>query len=107
VRMEYGHRNQQGAQGAVRARLSHRGLHQDRWGGGRAPRSIRGRPADRQRRQSGYVVGWRHSPAWGRQCSSRTARRGAERQRQKNSKGGGAEASAVARRAQPGDSGAG
>ena len=32
VLLEYGHRNQQGAQGAVRARLSHRGLHQDGWG---------------------------------------------------------------------------
>ena len=41
----------------------------------------------------------RHSPAWGRQCSSTTARSGAERGRL------GSDPGAVARRAQPGSSG--
>ena len=35
------------------------------------------RSADGQRRQSGYVVERRHSPSWGRQCSSATTSSGA------------------------------
>jgi hypothetical protein len=56
-------------------------------------------PAERQRRHFGCVVNRRHSPYWGRQCSSATARSGAERQQWKNGEGG------AAAPAQPGEPG--
>jgi hypothetical protein len=67
-------------------------------GGGQRPRrsdpagptpgqQLRLSPAKRQRRQSGYVVERRHSPSWGRQCSSTATRSGAW-QRQRNGESG-------------------
>jgi hypothetical protein len=58
------------------------------WPGGPSQgQQLRISPANGQQRQSGYIVGRRHSPSWGKQCSVTTTRSGAGQQLQINGEG--------------------